>query len=132
MTKDLVTVGMDVTLKVIYKLFDEKGVHHLLVIEEDELCGVISDRVLFKAMSPFLYTAAEQNRDLGTLEKRAHQIVNRKPITVGKDTDVDDAARLMIRENISCLPVMSSDGQIKGIVTRTDLLRAYSEHLVVG
>ncbi|MBC8217225.1 MAG: CBS domain-containing protein, partial [Planctomycetes bacterium] len=34
--------------------------------------------------------------------------------------------RLMLRENISCLPVMSSDGQVAGIVTWKDLLRVYS------
>jgi acetoin utilization protein AcuB len=132
MTKDVVTVGMDISLKAMCKMFDEKKFHHLLVIEEDELCGVISDRDLLKALSPFLNTAAEQSRDLATLKKRAHQMMSRKLITVDKDTDVDEAARLMIRENISCLPVMSPDGKIKGIVTRTDLLRDYSEHVVAG
>ena len=132
MTKDVVTVGMDTFLTDIGRLFDENRFHHLLVIEDDELCGIISDRDLFKALSPFLNTAAEQNRDLTTLRKRVHQIMSRKLITVTEDADVDETARLMVRENISCLPVMSSDGQIEGIVTRTDLLRAYSEHVVVG
>ena len=132
MTKDVVTVGMDTFLTDICRLFDENRFHHLLVIEDDELCGIISDRDLFKALSPFLNTAAEQNRDLTTLRKRVHQIMSRKLITVTEDADVDETARLMVRENISCLPVMSSDGQIEGIVTRTDLLRAYSEHVVVG
>ena len=130
MTKDVVTVGMDTSLRTICRMFDEKKFHHLLVVEDDELCGVISDRDLFKALSPFLNTAAEQNRDLTTLRKRSHQIMSRKPITVTEDADVDDTARLMMRESISCLPVTSSEGRIKGIVTRTDLLRAYSERVM--
>lgn len=130
MTKDIVTADMDTSLKAMYKIFNEKKFHHLLILENDELCGIVSDRNLLKATSPFLDTAAEQNRDLWTLTQRSHQIMTRKPITVTEDIDVDDAARLMVRENISCLPVMSSDGRIAGIVTRTDLLRAYSEHVV--
>ena len=132
MTKDVITVGMDTYLSAICKIFDEKKFHHLLVIEDDGLCGVISDRDMFKALSPFLNTTAEQNRDLWTLKKRAHQIMSRNPITVADDVNVDKAAQLMMRESISCLPVMASDGQIVGIVTRTDLLRAYSEPVVAG
>ena len=130
MTRDVMIVGMDTFLMDICKMFDESKFHHLVVIEDDELRGVISDRDLLKALSPFLNTAAEQNRDLATMRKRAHQIMSRKPLTVTEDATVDDTAQLMIREDISCLPVMSSDGQIEGIVTRTDLLRAYSGHLV--
>jgi acetoin utilization protein AcuB len=129
MTKEVVTVGMDTTLRTICRIFDEKKFHHLFVVENDELCGVISDRDLFKALSPFLKTAAEQNRDLATLSRHAHQIMSRKPITISKDTSSKDAVRLMMQKNISCLPVMSSDGQIEGVVTKKDLLVAYSKQI---
>jgi acetoin utilization protein AcuB len=124
------TAEMDTPLTDICRMFDEEKFHHLVVIEDDELRGVISDRDLLRALSPFLNTAAEQNRDLATMRRRAHQIMSRNPVTVAEDATVDDTAQLMIRENISCVPVMSSDGHVEGIVTRTDLLRAYSGHLV--
>jgi acetoin utilization protein AcuB len=130
MTKEVMTAEMDTPLTDICRMFDEEKFHHLVVIEDDELRGVISDRDLLRALSPFLNTAAEQNRDLATMRRRAHQIMSRNPVTVAEDATVDDTAQLMIRENISCVPVMSSDGHVEGIVTRTDLLRAYSGHLV--
>jgi len=132
MTENVITVGMDTFLNTMCEIFEKEKFHHLLVLEDNELCGVISDRDLLKALSPFLNTTAEQNRDLWTLKKRAHQIMSREPITVSEDVNVDEAVQLMIRKNISCLPVMSSDGQIKGIVTRTDLLKVCSEHVVAG
>ena len=132
MTENVITVGMDTFLNTMCEIFEKEKFHHLLVLEDNELCGVISDRDLLKALSPFLNTTAEQNRDLWTLKKRAHQIMSREPITVAEDVNVDEAVQLMIRKNISCLPVMSSDGQIKGIVTRTDLLKVCSEHVVAG
>ena len=127
MTKEVVTVDMDATLKSIYEIFEKKKFHHLLVIEEDVLRGVISDRDVLKAVSPFLNTLAEQDRDLFTLKKRAHQIMSRKPVTITQETNSEDAARKMLSENISCLPVVSPDGKIEGIVTWKDLLKAYSQ-----
>ncbi len=131
-TEEVVTVDMDASLRTICGIFDERKFHHLLVIEEDELCGVISDRDLLKASSPFLNTHSEQNRDIATLKKRAHQIMSRKPITITKEASAEDAVRLILRENVSCLPVISSDGQIEGIVTWRDLLDAYSQHVDLG
>ncbi len=128
-TEEVVTVDMDASLRTICGIFDKRKFHHLLVVEEDKLCGVISDRDLLKASSPFLNTPSEQNRDIATLKKRAHQIMSRKPITITKEASAEDAVRLMFKENISCLPVMSSDGQIEGIVTRKDLLHAYSQQV---
>ena len=129
MTKEVTTVNMDISLKGICGIFEDKKFHHLLVVEDDELRGVISDRDVLKALSPFLNTPAEQARDLATLDKRAHQIMSRKPATVTKDASAKDAVRLMFQKNISCLPVMSSDGRIEGIVTRKDLLHAYSQQV---
>jgi acetoin utilization protein AcuB len=125
-TKEVVTVDMDASLVTMCGIFEKRRFHHLLVVEDDELCGVISDRDLLKASSPFLNTPSEQNRDLATLRKRAHQIMSRKPITIADQASSEDAVRLMLRENISCLPVMSSDGQVAGIVTWKDLLKPYS------
>jgi acetoin utilization protein AcuB len=44
-------------------------------------------------------------------------------LTVEPDTPLDDAARLLRRERIGALPVVSG-GRIVGIVTRSDLLEA--------
>ena len=132
MTKEVVTVDMDASLSTICGIFDEKRFHHLLVIEDDELRGIISDRDLLKALSPFLDKPCEQNRDIATLKKRAHQVMSRKPVTITGQASSKDASRLMLRENISCLPVMSSDGQVVGIITWKDLLRAYSQPVLAA
>ena len=129
MTERVFTIDMDVTLQDICRIFEDKKFHHLLVVEEGELRGVISDRDVLKALSPFLNTPVEQTRDLATLKKRSHQIMSREPITITKDATARDAIRLMFQKIISCLPVVSSEGRIEGIVTRKDLLDIYSKQL---
>ena len=41
-----------------------------------------------------------------------------------EDTSLGDATETMVREDISGLVVVDDDGFLKGIITRTDLLRA--------
>jgi acetoin utilization protein AcuB len=53
--------------------------------------------------------------------------MSRELVTITDQASSEDASRLMLRENISCLPVMSSDGQVVGIITWKDLLRTYSQ-----
>lgn len=128
MKTEVVTVDMDVPLRSISQMFNEGDFHHVLVLDGDELCGIISERDLLRATSPFVNTPSEQNRDLATLKRRAHQIMSRRPITIGAEAELEDAVSTMLHEHISCLPVLSSDGDLVGIVTWKDLLKAYSQH----
>ena len=132
MTKEVVTVNIDTTLMQILKIFENKKFHHLLVVDGNELFGVISDRDVLKALSPFLHTLAEQVRDLLTLKKKAHQIMSRNPITISKEASSEDAVRIMMQENISCLPVITKDGKIEGIITWKDLVSEYSQIVRAG
>jgi CBS-domain-containing membrane protein len=47
-------------------------------------------------------------------------------VTVGADATVAEAARLMDRNAVKRLPVVSEDGVLVGIVSRSDLLRPFT------
>ncbi len=125
MTKKVFKVRMDDTIGTIHEILENANFHHLLVVEGNKLVGVISDRDVLKAVSPFIGTLSEHTHDLVTLNKKAHQIMNHKPITVFKYTSLQEAAGIMLDNNISCLPVVSSEGGIEGIVTWKDILGYY-------
>ncbi len=125
MTGKVVTVEMDDTLLTIRMLFQHVKFHHLVVVENRKPVGVISDRDFLKAASPFLGKIIETTRDLDTLKKRAHQIMTRNPVTVYPETSIETAADLLLKNNISCLPVISSRGDVVGIVTWKDILQFY-------
>lgn len=124
MTKNMVTVQMDETLERIRKIFEEHRFHHLLVVSGNRLMGVISDRDLLKSISPYVGSFSETSRDLATLQKRAHQIMTRKPISVSKEITLEKASETLLKNNISCLPVTDEDGDVVGLLTWKDLLRA--------
>jgi len=54
----------------------------------------------------------------------AEDIMTTHPISIGKDADLADAARIMTRHAVSGLPVVDDSGKLCGIVTKSDLTRA--------
>jgi len=124
MTNTIVTVEMDDSLNVVKDIFEQVSFHHLLVVDNEVLYGVISDRDLFKALSPSLGTEAETKRDLFSLNKKAHQIMSRKPITLYAEDDVYKAIDIFIEGSFSCIPVIDSDNIPIGIISWRDILRA--------
>lgn len=124
MSKTVVTVEMDDSLKIIKNIFDNTFFHHLLVVESSTLFGVISDRDLLKALSPNIGTMLETPRDTAALNKRAHQIMTRKPITLLPDADIYQAIEIFNKQIISCIPVVDNTDKPVGILSWRDILRA--------
>lgn len=124
MTQRVVTVRMDDTLQRIRDIFQESKFHHLIVTDEHKVVGVISDRDLLKHLSPFVGSVRmERPQDLNTLKRRAHQLMHRRPVIAAEDMPVEEAIDLLVREGVSCLPIVSPDHRVRGIVTWRDLLR---------
>ena len=123
MSKPVVTVALDDTLHVVKQIFESAKFHHLLVVEENTLYGVISDRDLLKSISPFIGTVQEKAHDKFTLNKKVHQIMSRKPITLTSSADVYEAISLFNQHNISCIPIVNEKGVPIGIVSWRDILQ---------
>lgn len=124
MTKTLFTVTMDDSLIRVKGLFENLKIHHVLVVENKKLYGLISDRDLLKHLSPKVELQAATPQDLACLTLKAHQIMTRNPITLGLDASGQDAVALFNEHSISCIPVLNDDGQPVGILTIHDILRA--------
>ncbi len=125
MTRGVVTVDMDDSLQTIREILNSFEFHHVPVVDGQKLIGIISDRDLLSELSPFLDTPSQEHRDFALLKKRAHQIMSRILITVNAGTSIEIASNLLLENNISCLPVVSSKDNVKGIVTWKDILRFY-------
>ena len=54
---------------------------------------------------------------------RAHQIMTKNVITVGPDSSIVDAAKLMLEHHVSGLPVLDKEGALVGILSEGDFLR---------
>lgn len=123
MTKRVVSVHMDDSLAMVQDIFNQSQFHHLLVVEDKKLVGIISDRDLFKAVSPFIDTIAERMKDRATLDKRVHQVMSRDLIVLPENASMVQAITKFNDNNISCLPVINSKDEPVGIISWRDIFR---------
>jgi len=119
----LVTITMDYTIGHAREIMKKKYIRHLLVMEGSQLVGVITDRDIRSHLSPRIDTLSESIQDKATLETKIHHAMTRNPITVSPDTTIAEAANLILKYKIGCLPVIDRDGFTIGIVTDADFLR---------
>lgn len=124
MTKPPVTIGMDTRLGEIKRIFEARKFHHLLVVDDDILVGVISDRDLLKSISHNVGKREETAQDLATLNKTAKQIMTRKLITLTPGATIFDAVSTFNRHPISCIPVVDNDKKPVGSISWRDIMRA--------
>jgi len=124
MSRDPECVAPGTSLMEIRQLLHQRGFHHLLVLDEGSLVGVISDRDVLRTVSPFLNTRSETPRDVRTLAKQASDLMRADPITIAPEATVCDATNLLLDNSISSLPVVDN-GQLVGIITTKDLLSYY-------
>ncbi|MGH7813734.1 MAG: CBS domain-containing protein [Candidatus Binataceae bacterium] len=111
MTPDPIAIGPREPLAIAKAIMDKGGFRRLPVVENGNLIGILTER--------------DMREHSGYLESTLVDAAMRtKLITVAPSDSVDDAARLMLKYKIGGLPVIA-EGRLAGIVTATDLLRAF-------
>lgn len=123
MTANVVTVEMDHSLKNVQAIFDRYRFHHLLVVEEGKLVGVVSDRDLLRALSPRVGTASESAQDTDTLRKKVHQIMTRNPVTLRPNATVFEAMEIFDKHVFSCIPIVDKKQRVRGILSWRDIIK---------
>lgn len=123
MTAHVVSVSTDDTLETVRNLFATHRFHHVVVMENGKIAGIISDRDLLRHMSPFAGKPTERAMDAASVRKKAHQAMTRSVMTIAPQAPAAEAALLLLNNGISCLPVVDDRGACVGIVTSRDMLR---------
>lgn len=130
MTTNVQTIGRNATLDVVDTVMASNGIHHLPVVEEGRLVGMVSERdLLRKDLANALGYGETARRKL--LRAIPVKEVMAEPVfTVPPEKSVAEAAQAMVEHKISCLPVVVGS-ELVGIVTATDLLNYSRRHEVV-
>ena len=101
------------------EIMREKDLHHIPVINQDEtVVGILTLRDLKMAAMHF-----------GGAHVEVSEVMHSPVVTVAPGDALADAGRIMIDNRIGGLPVLDDGGEIVGILTETDLLRALVDQL---
>jgi len=128
MTPSPITAPPDMGVFQARQLMQERRIRHLPVTQEGELVGIVTDRdIRLNLPSPATSLSVwEVNYILA--RRTVGEVMSRGVMTIGADRDIAAAARLMLEHKIGALPVMDG-GRFVGIITETDLLRAFLHKL---
>lgn len=123
MSTRVVSVHMDDSLQSLRELFSATGFHHLVVVHDNKLQGIISDRDVMKSISPFVDTLSERKIDRATLDKKAHQIMTREVVALNTNDSVYSAIELFNTHKISCIPIIDANRHPVGMVSWRDVMK---------
>lgn len=148
MRKDTPSVSPDTPLEQVIKLLGNSAIERVAVVDgEGKLLGLISDHAMLGAFSEHkegvwdylmrtmsLKDMGERHEELikryyGT---KAGQVMERTFASVGEDTPLEEAARIMTEKRIKRLPVLDAQGHLLGVLRREALLRLGSSNVVAG
>ena len=129
MSRKLVTVEPDDSLRHAAELMSEHHVSGLPVVAAGDLVGVVTESdfvTLSSGKGKRRWVDALLGRG-DSLEdvSQVGDIMTPEPVTVAPDRRLRDAARIMIDANVKRLPVVDEAGTLLGIVSRADLMRSF-------
>jgi acetoin utilization protein AcuB len=128
MTEPALSVEIDDKPSEVFRLLSEYKVHHLPVVRDDCLVGMISSADLMKI--EFLVPRTTQLRhEYLDARFKIENFMHVPVVTVGPTTSVEEAARLMVRHGIHALPVVGAGDRLLGIITTTDIMGAGLQHV---
>lgn len=114
MVPDPITISETTPVYQAIELMKENRIRHLPVVNSKcELSGWVTLSDLKQGLIPSM---------IGDLSLA--DMVNRAPLTVSPDDDIEVAARLIYKHKISGMPVVKNNALV-GIITESDILRAF-------
>jgi len=112
MIKNLITLGPESTVAHAVEIFKSKRIHHIPVVDEGRLVGLITTHDLWNKF------VSQDN--FGTTVIK--DIMSKKLVKLEPDDKVGTAAELFLDNRFHALPVVK-DGMLVGMVTTFDVLR---------
>ncbi len=110
MTRDVVHVEIPGNRDDVLKILKRTGISGVPVIKNKKIVGIITRKDLLRK---------PEETQLGLL-------MTSKPISIGPDADIRDAARLLVTHCIRRLPVVE-DGHLLGLLSVSDLIHAMAQ-----
>jgi CBS domain-containing protein len=117
-----VTLGPNDSLDLASDVISLGRIRHIPVLDKGRLVGLLSERDLMGAAANRIFGLKQKNRSALLKSVPIKEVMKKRVLTMGPDTPIKEAARLMAEKKIGCVPVLS-EGILVGLVTTTDILR---------
>lgn len=123
MTPSPISVSKNESVSTARHLINEKGVHHLPVVDGDKLVGILTSHDLMRVS--FGDFGDQDGRSLDAILDHTYSIsdiMKESPVSIEKSDTIREAARILSVGEFHSLPVVDGETLV-GIVTSSDLIR---------
>jgi CBS domain-containing protein len=143
MTKDVIAVSKNQTLKQVFKLMEKSAVLGLPVVDEDaRLEGIVTESDLIRHFTTletptginllggivYLDDISEFNRSLKDhCAEYVRDIMTKEVVTIKEDDNLLSAINTMTEHHLTRLPVLDENNKVVGIITRSDIVHQLSK-----
>jgi CBS domain-containing protein len=142
MTKKVYTVFPDENIHMIILLMNTYKVSRIVVIDHNKPIGIVTSQDLLPLSNIFLEKTSNTKSAKKINNQRfipsglssmllVEDIMTRSPLTILDNGYLSDAARIMIRNRISGIPVVNNKGLLTGIITKTDIVKTLHKEFLI-
>ena len=124
MSSPVLHVKPDDKLSTVKEIFDQHHIHHVPVVESEEVVGIISQTDLLHFLRGL--TCSEYEKYMNEIRLKnysAKEIMSTKVSTIEPDDTINDALKIFSNNNFHALPVVK-DKELVGMLTTRDIIKA--------
>jgi CBS domain-containing protein len=125
MTRSVITVSRQTTMRELAALFERHDFNAFPVMEDGKLVGIISK---FDFLRAFAFTTSQvvpHYNELMSLP--AAEVMTEAVVHIDPKSPLTRVLQLMVNVKTRSFPVVSADGQLQGVISREDVMRALKE-----
>jgi acetoin utilization protein AcuB len=130
MTDYVVAASLETTIKTAMGAMEKHGVRHLPVMEQAAVIGILSKRELTSVAGVAAHFGADRSDYEEYLESsvldflKTRFVAGADVIVARRDESLERALDRIVEHRLSALPVVDADGQLVGVLSYIDILRA--------
>lgn len=123
MTSPVLTVAPATSISTAHQMMKEYGVRRLVVVDKNKIVGIITIGDVREASPSDASTLSIWELNYLWAQLTVEKVMSSKVLFVRPEDPIAEAARLMLEQKISGLPVIDQQERLVGMITESDIFR---------
>lgn len=121
-SRDLFFLTKEDGIDVAVKIMDKMEIEHVPIVEGSKPVGILSRRGLDHWKSRFENSSFDTSPDF---PEKVSEVMCTDLLKIDIDESLSDCISLMLLKNSHCVLIVNKKGNLKGVITSTDILKSY-------
>ncbi|MBR2122791.1 MAG: CBS domain-containing protein [Lachnospiraceae bacterium] len=130
MTKEPLTITRDTVISKALEIMRKNDFHRLPVVDENgKIVGLVTGGLVEEESGSRSTSLSIYELNYLLSKTAVESIMIKNVLTITQDVILEEAAQVMIDNDISCLPVVDESQKVIGIITEKDIFQAFNDVL---